>query len=68
MAKVLKELSVYAKIPYPSKDFEDIRVMFFRTAEVLKEYREKLNETKQTPEEFDKDMGAAMLKAVLSVN
>ncbi len=28
VAKILKELSTYAKIPYPSKEFENLRVMF----------------------------------------
>lgn len=37
VAKILKELSTYAKIPYPSKEFENLRVMFpYYTSKRLK--------------------------------
>jgi hypothetical protein len=52
----------------PTKNPEDVKVLFPRSAEILNEYQKKLKATKLTPEEFDQDMGAAMLKTIPSVN
>lgn len=44
VAKILKELSMFAKIPFPSKEFEKLKVMFpyFTSKRLTKEGNEKI--------------------------